>query len=221
MNSKQVSTDAPGDGNAREAILQAAERLFAERGFDSITVNEIALAAGASKANIFHHFGSKQDLYMAVLKVATDRAGGDVGRRAAAEEGDVPERLGLFMANYLTVLITHPHSSRLIMREVMENGEKSGAALARELFTDNFVRIVSLIRAGQACGVLRKDLSAELLAVLMVGVNVFFFHTRAVMRHLPGVAFADAPEDFSRGALELLMNGALAPANQECVIHEK
>jgi len=215
MNLKQADALAAGDTNARGAILQAAEQLFAERGFDAVSVNEIALGAGTSKANVFHHFGSKQDLYMAVLKMATDRAGGEVGRRAAAEEGDVPARLGLFLANYLTVLLTHPHSSRLIMREVMENGEKNGATLARELFTSNFVRIVSLIRGGQESEVLRRDLSAELLAVLLVGIDVFFFHTRAVMRHLPGVSFADTPEEFTRGALDLLMNGALAPANRE------
>jgi len=208
-------TVAEGDGNASGAILEAAEQLFADKGFDAVSVNEIALAAGFSKANVFHHFHSKQDLYLAVLKAASDRSCGEVGRQALAGDGSLQERLGQFMVNYLSVLTTQPRSSRLILREVMENGEQNGATLARELFTGNFVRIVGLIRAGQSSGVLRKDLNAELLTVLLVGINVFFFQTRAVMQHLPGVDFADRPEDFSRLALDLLLNGAMVRMDQE------
>lgn len=198
-----------GDGSARSAILESAEQLFAEQGFNAVSISEIALAARASKANVFHHFGSKQNLYMAVLKLATDRAGGEVGRQVVAGQGGVVERLSLFMANYLQVLISYPRTSRLVMRELMEKGERDGAILARELFTKNFVRIVGLIREGQCSGVLRKDLDAELLTVLMVGIHVFFFHTRSVIRHLPGVEFAADAEGFSHDALDLLLRGAL------------
>jgi len=201
----------PVDGGARRAILEVAERLFSERGFDAVSVSEIALGAGVCKANVFHHYGSKQQLYMAVLKSATDRASGEVARQVLAGQGDVPERLGLFLANYLQLLIRHPHTSRLVMREVMENGERDGATLARELFSESFVHIVDLIREAQHGGMLRKDLKPELLAVSMIGIDVFFFHTRTVLRHLPGVDFAGAPEAFSRDILDLLLHGALQP----------
>ncbi len=51
-------------------ILAAAEELFSRRGFDAVSMNEIAEAAGVSKANIFHHFESKNALYLAVVRNA-------------------------------------------------------------------------------------------------------------------------------------------------------
>ena len=57
-----------GDGrDTREKLLDAAERLFAEQGFDSTSLRQITSAAGANLAAVNYHFGSKDDLIVEVL----------------------------------------------------------------------------------------------------------------------------------------------------------
>jgi AcrR family transcriptional regulator len=51
----------------KQAILLAAAKLFAERSFEATSINEIAEAAGLSKAGIYHYFDSKTDILRTML----------------------------------------------------------------------------------------------------------------------------------------------------------
>src|SRR4051812_33358197 len=52
----------------RRSVLDAAERLFAERGFAGTSMRDITRASGVSQPLIHHHFGSKESLYTAVRR---------------------------------------------------------------------------------------------------------------------------------------------------------
>ena len=56
--------------NGEQAILEAAEILFADKGFDAVSMSAIARLAETSKPNIYHHFKSKHGLYLAVMQTA-------------------------------------------------------------------------------------------------------------------------------------------------------
>lgn len=77
-------TAARGGPQTRARISQVATRLFLERGFDEVTVAEVARAAGVSSVTVFKHFPRKEDLLLdraddavEVLRTAV-RGGGDV-----------------------------------------------------------------------------------------------------------------------------------------------
>jgi TetR/AcrR family transcriptional regulator len=52
--------------STRSSILEAAEELFADKGFDPVSMSQIARGAGVTKSLIHHHFGSKEELWGAV-----------------------------------------------------------------------------------------------------------------------------------------------------------
>ncbi len=58
----------------REALLDSAVRLFSARGFEAVGIREIVAEAGVNLAAIKYHFGSKQDLYLAAVKRALEKA---------------------------------------------------------------------------------------------------------------------------------------------------
>jgi TetR/AcrR family transcriptional regulator len=75
--------------DGREKLLENGLRLFAERGYEAVGVQEIVDAAGVTKPSLYHHFGSKRGL----LEAALEGPFGDLAARlekAATYEGDLP-----------------------------------------------------------------------------------------------------------------------------------
>jgi TetR/AcrR family transcriptional regulator len=68
MQAAESVKEKPGQSPGEAAILSAGVRLFAEQGYDGVSMRGIAQAAGVSKANIYHHFSSKETLYLAILQ---------------------------------------------------------------------------------------------------------------------------------------------------------
>jgi AcrR family transcriptional regulator len=55
----------------RAELLRAGERVFTERSYDEVSVEQIADAAGVSKNLLYHYFDGKRDLYLATIRAAT------------------------------------------------------------------------------------------------------------------------------------------------------
>jgi len=189
------------------AILETAIRLFARDGFAGVSMSEIARLAGVSKANIFHHFGSKQRLYLAVLKAVCARTVGATLDGHANERSSL-ESLRSFLATHLRLLLDDPGAAQLVLREIAQGDDAQQRLLAEEVFSDHFTRLVAMVRDAQQQAILRRDCDPGLLAFLMVGANVFFFETRAVTPHIREAGFASDPARYSERVFNLLMHGA-------------
>jgi TetR/AcrR family transcriptional regulator len=197
-------------GDATSRILAAAEKLFAEHGFEAVSMNDIAERAEVSKANIFHHFESKHALYIAVLRAACQNSA-DRLHRIGTEPGSFVEQLASFAEHHLAGMIEHEQIFRLIKRELLDDGERRGRELAEKVFGDNFARFVDILRNGQARGELRRDIDPALAALMLVGINVFFFDSREVLRHFRDITFSDNPAQFSRMMMDVILRGLTTP----------
>ncbi len=198
----------------RDEILAAATDLFAESGYDAVSIQAIACRAGTSKANVFHHFRSKEALYLEVMRAACSRfaAASELADRGA--EHRYTEGIVDFLRADFVQLRADPVHAHLILREVLESGPGRGQALARDVFDDHFRLVVDLFREGQAAGVLADDVVPEAAAVMMIAAGVFSFQSRHVLRHLPGVDFIDDVDRYGDTMGRILLNGMRARTRQ-------
>lgn len=116
---------------SRAAILDAAEQLFAERGFEGTSLGEIGAAAGVSRATPSYFFGSKEKLYTRVLeRVFAER---EAATRQAFEPllvwvrdgtGSLRAALGQAVEGYTAFLRDRPAFVRLVQREELSGGHR-------------------------------------------------------------------------------------------------
>lgn len=110
---------------SREVILDAAERLFAERGYGATSLSEVGKEAGLSRATPGYFFGSKAELRHAVLARCFEavREAVRVGRDRALASGESPDViLAGAVSDYFDFVAARPNFVRLIQREALGGG---------------------------------------------------------------------------------------------------
>lgn len=196
-----------------QAILEAAETLFAEKGFDAVSMSAIARLAKTSKPNIYHHFKNKNDLYLAVMKTAAEHS---LALHDLLEDapGTFQSKLSEFAAGQLGHILANPRRTQLILREALSGGSERGRDIAKHVVGESFSRLVDMVRQGQKKGEIKKDIDPALAAYMIVSANMFFFQGAPVMQHLPDIHFTDDADSYSKGVMNILFNGILQEGEQ-------
>jgi AcrR family transcriptional regulator len=137
----------------REQLLDVGRRLFAEKGYEAVSVEEIAAKAGVSKPVVYEHFGGKEGLYavvvdreMTYLLVAMAEALGADGRETTSAR-TLLERAGMALFDYID---RYPDGFRILVRDAPAirdpegAGEHSGGTFAG-LLVDVAARVDDLL----------------------------------------------------------------------------
>lgn len=207
----------PDDRSAIARILDEGVRLFAARGFDGVSMTDLATAAQVSKANIFHHFANKDELYLAVLKYAIADFSVQLAE-LTRNEPDFAERIRAFMAWHSRRLREREPQTRLLLREMFGEGGRS-PELAREVFSEGQLRLLELVSAGQKAGHLRNDVDPAVVALTLIAVDVFSFLAAPTLNAIPQMAFGADSSELATRVSNLILHGALArpPADGDSV----
>jgi AcrR family transcriptional regulator len=97
----------------RALIVDAAGRLFGERGFDGTRLEDVATAAGVTKPILYRHFADKERLYLALLERHRD----DLSSFAIPSEGTLEERLRSVLETWTAYVETHAYAWRMLFRD--------------------------------------------------------------------------------------------------------
>jgi AcrR family transcriptional regulator len=154
----------------REEILDAAQRVFAEKGLTIATVDDIVTAAEISKGTLYLHFQSKEDVYLALmtrgLRVLRSRFG-----EIISHETSVVKTLQKLDEAYVEFFQTQKHYFRMLNTshqsnvhgQVSEGMKGEYAAESRE----NWEQIIDLFNRGVREGKIRDDINSVDMAIII------------------------------------------------------
>ncbi|MEC3920542.1 TetR/AcrR family transcriptional regulator [Nocardia sp. CDC160] len=146
----------------RERILEAALHTIAERGFLATSVAELAEAVGLSQSGLLHYFGSKEELFVAVLRKRDEIGALELGEptpevlvRVVRRNTQVPGLIELFTHMQAAAADPH-HPAHEYMREHYERG---------------VARFAELLRGMQKTGAVPADIDPEVMATAFMALS--------------------------------------------------
>lgn len=147
------SRKAPTTIPTRQAVFNASAALFSAKGFDGVSVDDIAAKAGVNKAMIYYHFADKAAVYRAVVADMLAAVAGSVTEIAAAS-AKPQHKLNQFIEQFVRHAEARPWFPMLMLREMAEGAphlDLPTLGYIREVFL-GFGRI---LKEGEEAGVFR------------------------------------------------------------------
>lgn len=189
----------------RNAVLCAAERLFAEQGFAAVSMRAISQLSGVSHPLIHHHFGSKSDLYAAVKRRLVE----DYARRFpnAAKAANRPLNVRPEMRRLMKYIGGNPMMLRLAARTRLEGDHQAWPGEPAVL--DMLTRRIAI---SQKRRLIRTDVSPEHLSIMLMGLVYFWLERREYLAERFGNRINDV--DYLRQAIAIMERG-IVPANKK------
>lgn len=202
----------------REVLLQASKRLFSKRGFEGVTVKEIAQEANVNLALISYYFGGKEGIYRACIE--------DFGIKklqtsqkilvAPASQEEFELRLRLFVESMIDSYLEDPAATKMIHREC-EMSIPYIEDLFRKTFLKVFENLSGYLKQAQESGYFSKSLDVSVSTVLLFGLVVHVTRTDQTYKKFFGKSLADPlhREKSIRHILHVFLHGVSTSSAQE------
>jgi len=169
-------TELHEDQNNRQRILEVAVDLFAHKGYDAVSVREIAEAAEVTKPVIYYYFKNKRDLHDQLISEAFQEANAiheSIYRSDAAPD----EKLRQLMQAHFHFCLDNPDRIKLLFDAMAGQNNIDEAKTFQDDAMKNFRVFSDFIRQGQNSGHFSEQLDPFKVSLLFVGtINIFIMH---------------------------------------------
>ncbi|WP_405140915.1 TetR/AcrR family transcriptional regulator [Sphaerisporangium viridialbum] len=164
---RPAKASAAKDEPVRQRLMAEATRLFADKGFESTSVQEIVAAAGVTKGAMYHYFDSKDDLlreiYARVLRMQIERLD-----RFAGAPGPVADRVHAAAVDVIATTVENLDDSKIFFRSMHQLTPETQKAVRAERRRYH-ERFRDLLVEGQRSKVFRDDVPADLVVDFFFG----------------------------------------------------
>lgn len=155
----------------KNEILDVAEQLFAEKGFDNASTNDIINRIGIARGTLYHHFGSKEE----ILDALVDR----MAREGLARARGIIADKSLPLLERLSGAVIALGIDSGAGTEVLEQIHKPQNALLHQKMQESMVRgvvplISELIKEGNEAGIFKSDYPDEAAEMIIIYSNTAF-----------------------------------------------
>jgi TetR/AcrR family transcriptional regulator len=181
-----MTATATATATSRDAILDAAIRCFATKGYAATTIKELASEAQVNSALLYYYFVDKQTLYRETLRHVAQQLSDSAGRRLDPDLAP-DEAIRRFVSQQAEFLIANPHVPRLMLRELLEHTGRHAEAAIVSLIGGAFKTLCDVIRRGQGEGLFRADVDPKYAAISTLSLVAYFVIARPVV----GLALGD------------------------------
>lgn len=158
----------------KRRLLQAAIRLFSDKGYHGVSVDEIVARAKSNKRMVYHYFGSKNDIYLAALVEVFNRLE-QVEFKAVEASARPDEKLRHLLAANFKFLDENPEFVRMLLWENLEHGRHIARESARVSKNPFIERFRAIIEEGVAQGLFRQPRNIKHLLVNFTGLCFIYY----------------------------------------------
>jgi AcrR family transcriptional regulator len=152
----------------RAEVLDAATRVFHEKGYDATSIQDIADEVGILKGSIYYYISSKEDVLFELLKEVHEQALKAV-QEAIKADGDALVRIRAFASTLAQFNAEHPQRMGIFLHDFRSLSEPRREEIVRE--RDRYDRILRrLISQGQEQGVVCSDVDPKLATLAIMGM---------------------------------------------------
>jgi TetR/AcrR family fatty acid metabolism transcriptional regulator len=173
----------------KDRIMDAALRIFAEKGFQNATITEISKAAGVSEATIYEYFGTKEDLLFAIPEKITNDTFEESSKVIPYIKG-VEGKIRAILLFYVKLYQSNPNYSALVLLQLMSN-RRFRQTPAHAAIRTSAHTLLDCIREGIADGTFKKDSNPYLIRSVFMGTIEHLFihwHMQGMPKKKPGIA---------------------------------
>jgi len=189
----------------RASILEAAEKLFVEKGFAATSMSDIAKEAGVTKSLIHHHFGSKEDLWTEVKRQRISHFA-ELQTQLVASESGGESVLPRSIENYFRFVQENPQWVRLNVWMSLEDSRLS------EVVRPDLVRLgTEVLKREQRAGKVRADVDPRHIVSMFVSICLHWFMAREAFHRasLVDVKSEGIDDAYLQDVLKVLLEGVL------------
>lgn len=200
----------PKNQGKRTAIVDAARRLFVANPYDSVTMDQVAKAAGVAKMTVYGHFRDKESLFEAMMESTSDMLTASLLQQPGPD-GDLEEELVSFGRTFLTVLLSpgvvasfYRHFDMLTRnRQMAERFYNSGPGRTRAMLA---AYLISHAEVGNFSPEMSLEAASNLMSLWLGDIQPLL-----AMGLLPPITQGEITQRVSRGTTLFLRAYSLLP----------